>query len=421
MPAAGPVTTWTRAYLRYTAVPCLEEKDGEFERLHPRDRRGRFRRKPWSVFGRRGGQPAPDLELEAMRQRVAAASTAAPALADQVSGRDENDKAMDAFWEADETGETHPHVEEEWMAERAAVIQKHQVMRALTARLEHVPDEVMIPDEQWQKIEDVRAGRAVWTRMQMQGPTGADPDEEFIHPLTGWTHEVMTPRQWEERVGRGGDLAANTELVESVEELIDWHRSATVARLVTSWAETSNGDSVMAHALQESARRLFGLDQVAEWDAPLPDGFDDELAEHLDRWGGVYEEFLRAMWEHTQEWFAARGIRSLILYRGLAERGENWIGDNAPRVWQFPSRLRPMSSFAVDADIAYEFAEWTPDWAGDGGPGVIDHLLMSGVVPVERIIGCPMTGFGCLGEREMVVLAGPGIWEVRLVGQSWAG
>ncbi|MFB8235557.1 hypothetical protein ACFC58_03305 [Kitasatospora purpeofusca] len=186
----------------------------------------------------------------------------------------------------------------------------------------------------------------------------------------------------------------------------DFVRAEAVSSLVAGWASTANDHDANALALQEAARRRFRLKDTMPWDHGDED-LNTETQWVLDTEGPVLDAFLAAMWDTTQEHFATLGVDHITVHRGFTDgvddtrtRDVNGSGT----VTDFP--LRPLSSFSIREDIAEQFATQGGDVSGH---------VMSGDVPVSRILAVPGTGIGCLDEMEVVVLAGPGEWHLYAV------
>ena len=113
-------------------------------------------------------------------------------------------------------------------------------------------------------------------------------------------------------------------------------------------------------------------------------------ADFGDALGGV-RAFLRAMYDQNQEWFAARGIETLRLYRGLSAA-------EAPgaAVRAVTAEVRPISSFTADLSTAAEYA------SRNGDLGRVYALD----VPVSDVIATPLTGLGVGSQYETLLLGG---------------
>lgn len=200
-------------------------------------------------------------------------------------------------------------------------------------------------------------------------------------------------------------------------------RAAAVSKLVSEWANTSNDTSPLSLAMQQLAAKEFGLAGHFDWDykeaarqflgyssrGKLDSAQQDQITNlatatqaQVDKLvsenGDFYKAFLRAQYNATQDYFKAAGIKEVSVYRGMTFRSQS-----SPPDWTkgFKTNsevpLRPLSSFAYSATEASHFGE----------------VMISGTVPVERVLSCARTGVGCLDEDEIVVMAGPGKWQVN--------
>lgn len=203
-----------------------------------------------------------------------------------------------------------------------------------------------------------------------------------------WNDNGFTTQEWVGGSTQGYADVKITDLVDAVD------------RLVRQWASTSGDSSAPAIATQLAARAEFDLMKSALWwGAHAP-----QVLAEAQRLLAANETFLRtalrAMYDWTQEEFAARGITEVSLVRGqsfsgtgvaIGARGEKTVAEVL---------LQPMSSFSTEAGKAGQFASGM-------SPGVIRTTI-----PVERIIGSCRTGFGCLNEHEFVVLSSDGEVEI---------
>jgi len=174
--------------------------------------------------------------------------------------------------------------------------------------------------------------------------------------------------------------------------------------LVAQWAATSGDDSRLALALQLAAKEEFGLKGASVWwNESAVEAAELFYAEH----GEALRLFLREMYNETQEYLGKRGIKKLRLFRGmileekeagnltLASEGTNFVKTT-------DIRMQPMSSFSADPTTAVAFAE-----PNEYHPVAVTMFVE---IPAERVLSCPMTGFGCLREYEAVVLATTETW-----------
>lgn len=209
-------------------------------------------------------------------------------------------------------------------------------------------------------------------------------------------------------------------------------RADAISNLVSRWAETSHNSSVVSIAMQESATKEFNLTGIGTWDeSENTDEMNQDLAQsvqsELTKNGDMYQAFLRAQYDSTQQFFKDNGISQVTAYRGFKFDGEyntqltpdeqvpgampSWavpeeqddFNDDG-NTWNADIPLRPLSSFSYDPNQASNFA----------GSGYTDTgRMIAGVVPVSRVLSTAVTGNGCLNEREMVLLGGTDKWTVR--------
>jgi hypothetical protein len=167
--------------------------------------------------------------------------------------------------------------------------------------------------------------------------------------------------------------------------------------LVHAWAGTSSDSEMRSVALQMAAAEKFGLEPtpyVAKQDHKfIQPGQSAEYAGYRDQ----ARLFVDAMYSTTQEWLAERGIKELVLWRGMQKS----VG-TSPEVLEtikasgkpldVDAHLNPMNSWSASYDKAKSFAA--------GG------FILSARVPTSQVIGSCFTGTGCLHEQEFVVLGG---------------
>jgi hypothetical protein len=171
--------------------------------------------------------------------------------------------------------------------------------------------------------------------------------------------------------------------------LEDWARYVA-AMFVDNWSTTSNDRDPFALAVQERARVLFGLEGTMDWQ------MEDELRREVDRLvvevGPWIDRLLVDMWQETQHRHAGQVWE---LHRGWGHE-EGLSGPAPPEGDDVAFALRPLSSWSVSAQTARTFSK-----------GLRPRIAVARV-PAERIL-CHGggIGFGCLPEREFVVLGGP--------------
>jgi len=119
------------------------------------------------------------------------------------------------------------------------------------------------------------------------------------------------------------------------------------------------------------------------------DGYRHVLCHREDPRGDT-RKVLRAMYNYTQDELAKRGVKEVVLFRG--KRHE----------WKDAYRKEintPGTQFRLISNSASAWSARTAEAANFG------HVIAARV-PANRILGTAQTGFGCLREREYVVLGG---------------
>jgi DNA polymerase III epsilon subunit-like protein len=199
---------------------------------------------------------------------------------------------------------------------------------------------------------------------------------------------------------------------------------ASASELIRYWTDSSsmisNPDQ---RALQDAAHDHFSLATEKYGDGEVVSG--NPYKRKADQ--AIREAFVQAMHDETQEMFARAGITHVRVYRGVSinfsgvtredvmdptDLPAAMLRDHINRdsgsadggsLSEVPVRLRSMSSFSSDKDIAEDFNEMQ-----GGMDRSSKSVVISTTIPVERVLATPGTGLGCLGESELVVLgAGP--------------
>jgi len=207
------------------------------------------------------------------------------------------------------------------------------------------------------------------------------------------------------------------------------------SNLVRQWAESSNGNDYRSLWMQAVAADEFGV-PLSDWQRERLSNVEAERAEHKiadrvtvdmpialigvnpvrlmtpiekeryatirnlgptapDPFGGQKQEevagaFLRAQYDATQEYFKAAGVTEVVLYRGqrFPEGTSLSVGD------VIPGNQNALNSWSSSEKVAATFTSIAPAESG----------VLAAVVPVDRILSTPFTGYGCLKEEEYVVL-----------------
>ena len=165
-----------------------------------------------------------------------------------------------------------------------------------------------------------------------------------------------------------------------------------VQYMLDLWAETSGDNEPSAIEMQEAVQQEFDLPKegLQHFSESVPPSASANLRRARDR------AYVRAEYERTQEWFKARGITHVSLFRGMGN-------SHADVELGFTNVLmQPASSWATSLEIAALFAEMREN-----------PILLTTRVPVEQVLSTAVTGRGCLTETEIILL-GRGDQRVRV-------
>ena len=139
-------------------------------------------------------------------------------------------------------------------------------------------------------------------------------------------------------------------------------------------------------ALQQVAKKVFNLEGTSQAEG------DTEKAKEYMKNELVYEAFVRATYETTQKFFADRGIKSLVVYRGMINSKDN---SDLTEPTEIKAVLRPLSSWSVDPEIGKSYAS-------------LYGILMKAEIPVSQVLSTAFSGgLGTQVEREVVLLGAP--------------
>jgi hypothetical protein len=139
-------------------------------------------------------------------------------------------------------------------------------------------------------------------------------------------------------------------------------------------------------ALQQVAKRVFNLDGTSQAEG------DVNKAKKYIKNELVYEAFIRATYETTQKFFADKGIKSLVVYRGMINSKDN---SYLTEPTEIKAELRPLSSWSVDFEIGKSYAS-------------LYGILMKAEIPVSQVLSTAFSGgLGTQVEKEVVLLGAP--------------
>ena len=170
----------------------------------------------------------------------------------------------------------------------------------------------------------------------------------------------------------------------------DW--AVGVVELIRREWNGSPGDSAMIQAMQPVAKELFDLQNTSEASGRAALESLENSKEYLEFGRPAYEAFLRAAYKNTQKFFEERGIKTLVVYRGMFTDKDN---SSLKDPTEIQAQVRPLSSWSVDPGTAKAY---TP-------PGAI---FMRAEIPISQVLSTAFSGgMGTLVEREVVLLGPP--------------
>lgn len=173
---------------------------------------------------------------------------------------------------------------------------------------------------------------------------------------------------------------------------------AKVNEMIGKWADTSNDNDGKALSMQQAASEEFDV-SLSDWQQ----GKIDRRATQIQLFGegpgdrpilprDQERSVLRTMYNQTQETLASAGYKpgdTIRLYRGYD------FGTTPPSkgtVMNYQGNA--MESWSFSLAIARTFAESKS----------LDSIVVGMDVPIENVIGCAKSGFGCLNEGEFVIV-----------------
>jgi hypothetical protein len=195
---------------------------------------------------------------------------------------------------------------------------------------------------------------------------------------------------------------------------------------IGTWASTSNDESLMSLSLQKAAEEELGA-KMSDWQKDNLKNVEKVRSDTYD-WKFVSDaqgdqvyafeksvllaagklnkatlagsqpaaskaaskDFLRSMYNHTQDELKSAGVEYVTLYRGMRSPQKGFNTGDVGKL----AKSNAMESWSINkgtAELGY--------FAGYG-----DGAVYRTIVPRDRILCTAMTGFGCLNEYEVLVL-----------------
>ena len=138
-----------------------------------------------------------------------------------------------------------------------------------------------------------------------------------------------------------------------------------------------------------------------------------------DSFGLVFDSYVKAVYDVNQHTLGQLGVTHIPLVRGMALSSEDFSMDDDLFSGVKPGRwtkatidLQPLSSFSTSPEISSGFTR--------NGQGGKTGTFIRTVVPIERVWGTSLDGFGSLGEREVIVLGDTDFQtDIVFFGDEW--
>jgi hypothetical protein len=182
-------------------------------------------------------------------------------------------------------------------------------------------------------------------------------------------------------------------------------RKAGISQIIGLWANTSNDHNAKSLCMQDAIKSELGVHAATEWASATPETKAQVAALMQDGTYDTYKAVARCMYEATQEHLKSLGITKVRLYRGVKLHGEA----ATTAAGGYADLVRAKSSYGQDkvADVGLRpGSSWSYDKVTARRFATSLGAVMVATVPVDRVLGSALTGFGCLNEMEVVVLGG---------------
>jgi hypothetical protein len=160
-----------------------------------------------------------------------------------------------------------------------------------------------------------------------------------------------------------------------------------INQILSSWADSSNDHDPISLHMQKLAQDELGA-HLSKWQEKNISEFDFTAGDTKER-----GNFIKSMYDWTQEDLEEFGLKELTLYRGMGNRQGLKPGD------EVDLECNAVDSWTADPEIADSFARGVRERGG---------IVVKCTFPANRILSSARTGLGCLNESEFTVLnSGP--------------
>jgi len=244
------------------------------------------------------------------------------------------------------------------------------------------------------------------TPVGVTGKQGTSDAREWLKQAAGVSNLEYASDESKARlkVQVAQDLAAETGIAE--EQILDY---------MEQWAYSSNGEDMRSLSIQQNTAKEFGVElstftqeKISELNEQRRnlatiEGTPGEMtnaARFLPSMDSpTQRKLLRAMYNRTQAELVARGITEVRAHRGVIFEKVEYEGLGWNQTIQV--KTNALSSWSLSRKTAQSFA--IPEETGRG-------FAFGAIIPANRILSFPTTGFGCLAEAELLVFGGKNDW-----------
>lgn len=223
----------------------------------------------------------------------------------------------------------------------------------------------------------------------------------------------VTEKQWVQDGGRSEQykflLKGSTQYTYPSPEAEQALKEVGVKTLIQSWAQSSNDDVDLSLAIQDAAQKVFKTDWAATWQRDQYSANTGQAQQSLtyepstnlgnDK---VLQSFVKAQYQATQQYLAAKGIKEITLFRGMKNAPLTSPYEDEVNPEKTEILMRPLSSWSTSVNEANYFA-------GRDQTGVVIKARFK----AKDIFALPLTGVGCLLEMEVVVNSGSVTGSIR--------
>lgn len=195
-----------------------------------------------------------------------------------------------------------------------------------------------------------------------------------------------------------------------------------VGRMTHAWAISSN-ESSKSVLMQERAKTVFGLDNTTTEKVGhfMMRDYADQYAPNDPLTLKVYDGFLQAQYDETQDFFKSKGITEITLYRGSGQSVSDFgLNPDDKVIHRVMASQRPLSSWSTNLPTALSFAsDSIKTKFGELKEHSPKAVIYRQIVPVSKVFSTPFSGLGCYKEQEVVCLGGTSEVDMIRMGDVW--